>query len=87
MTRIPAQTTEANFGTINPRKLLPIPVSFTVCELVYDSKQETVLYRTVDSVSAVGLLEKNVRNRQCLFCGIQMRDHSILTDAIDTQLA
>ena len=27
---------------------------------------------------------ENVRNRQCLFCGIQMRDHSILTYAIHT---
>ena len=27
-------------------------------------------YRTVDSGSVVGLPEKNVRNRQCLFCGI-----------------
>jgi len=46
--------------------------------------QEAVLYRTVDSGSVVGLLEKNVRNPQCLFCGMYMRDHSTLTDAIHT---
>ena len=34
--------------------------------------------------SAVGLLEKNLRNRQCLFCGIWMRVHSIFTDSIQT---
>ena len=32
--------------------------------------QEAVLYCTVDSGSVVGLLDKYVRNRQCLFCGI-----------------
>jgi len=32
--------------------------------------QQAVLYHTIDSGSAVGLLEKNVKDRQCLFCGI-----------------
>jgi len=32
-----------------------------------EKQQEAVLYRTVDSRSAVGLLEKNVRNRHFNF--------------------
>ena len=58
--------------------------NFTVLPVVKEFEQEAVLYRTVDSGSAVGLLEKNVSNRQCLFCGIYMWDHSILTAAIHT---